>query len=207
MKKNGVVLGLIFGVSLGLVSTAAAFGKSPQKNTKMEVMDTVIIQNGVPGGLFVENLEITATVLDIDYENQTVKLLKPDGFTSQINVGPEAINFNKIKKRDLVKVVIAQGLLVYLESEQSAASADATGSAVALSAAGQKPAGVMLNVTRATGTIIAMDMKAHTAVLQFDNGTTRTFPVRKDIDLNQRKLGEPVVFESARMVAISIEKK
>lgn len=35
---------------------------------------------------------------------------------------------------------------------------------------------------------------------------TETYPVRKDVDLNQHQVGEVVVFELTKMVAISIEK-
>jgi hypothetical protein len=44
------------------------------------------------------------------------------------------------------------------------------------------------------------------ATLAFDDGSTKTFPVRPDIDLGQRSVGEKVVFQVTEMIAISVEK-
>ena len=45
-----------------------------------------------------------------------------------------------------------------------------------------------------------------TVTLAFEDGTTRTFPVRRDVDLGRRQVGEKVLFQIAEMVAISVGK-
>ena len=50
------------------------------------------------------------------------------------------------------------------------------------------------------------DLEEKQATLQFEDGSTRTFPVRSDVDLKQRKIGERVAFRVTEMVAISVEK-
>ena len=42
--------------------------------------------------------------------------------------------------------------------------------------------------------------------VRFNDGSVETFPVRDDIDLSQRKVGEKVVFMVTEMVALSVEK-
>jgi hypothetical protein len=57
-----------------------------------------------------------------------------------------------------------------------------------------------------TATVSAIDQENRTATLAFEDGRTKTFPVRDDIDLSQRKVGEKVVFTVTEMIAISVEK-
>ena len=54
--------------------------------------------------------------------------------------------------------------------------------------------------------MVAIDRTKRTATLRFEDGRTKTFPVRDDIDLSRRKVGEKVVFLVTEMVAISVDK-
>ena len=64
----------------------------------------------------------------------------------------------------------------------------------------------MAETQQYTATITAINLKRHEATLRFPDGTARTFAVRKDVDLNQRKVGEEVAFRVAVAVAISMKK-
>ena len=77
---------------------------------------------------------------------------------------------------------------------------------VALAPKGAKPGGVVAQVTQVTASVVAIDHAKHTATLRFDDGSTKTFPVREDIDLSRHKVGERVVFRVTEMIAISVEK-
>jgi hypothetical protein len=77
---------------------------------------------------------------------------------------------------------------------------------VALAPKGAKPGGLVAQTTRITATVGAIDMKKRTATLRFEDGSTKTFSVRDDIDLSQRKVGEKVVFQVTEMLAIRVEK-
>jgi phage baseplate assembly protein gpV len=46
----------------------------------------------------------------------------------------------------------------------------------------------------------------HKTTLQFPDGTTKTFAVRQDADLTQRKVGDEVVIRATEAVAISVKK-
>jgi hypothetical protein len=61
-------------------------------------------------------------------------------------------------------------------------------------------------VKQVTATVTAIDKTNRTATLRFEDGASETFPVRDDIDLNQRKVGDRVVFRVTEMIAISVEK-
>ena len=64
----------------------------------------------------------------------------------------------------------------------------------------------MANTVQVTAKVKAIDLKHHKATLQFPDGTTKTFAVRKDVDLTQRQVGEKVFIRSTETLAISVEK-
>ena len=55
-------------------------------------------------------------------------------------------------------------------------------------------------------TVKEIDLPNRTVTLEFEDGATRTFPVRSDVDLKPRKAGEKAAFRVTEMVAITVEK-
>jgi hypothetical protein len=53
--------------------------------------------------------------------------------------------------------------------------------------------------------VVAIDEAMRTARLKFDDGSSKTFPVRADIDLSRHQVGEEVVFQITEMIAITVE--
>jgi len=166
---------------------------------------TAAVSEGVPGGVFVNTKEISAKVTAIDSANRKVTLLWPDGGKDTVKVGPEAVNFDQIKKGDMVDVIVTEELVVYLDGE-GASAPDGAAAMVALAPKGEQPAGLVAETVQVTATVTAINPTKRTATLRFEDGTTKTFPVRDDIDLSLRKVGEKVVFLHTEMIAISVEK-
>jgi hypothetical protein len=73
---------------------------------------------------------------------------------------------------------------------------------VALAPKGAKPGGMMASTVQVT----AIDLKHHKASIQLPNGSSKSFDVRPDVDLTQRKVGEEVVLRFTEALAISVEK-
>jgi len=164
-----------------------------------------IIQKGVPGGIFVNTVEITAKVASISYAKRKATLLGPEGKTLTVKAGPEAVNFDQVKIGDMLDIVLTEELVVALDKDGVVAP-DETAGIVALAPKGANPEGVMAGTTRITALIEAVDVSNRTATLLFEDGSTKTVPVRPDIDLSQHKPGEKVVFYITEMVAISLKK-
>ena len=171
----------------------------PQVNT------AIAVQEGVPGGVTVNSVEVTAKVTAIDTKNRKVTLLLPEGDKETVKVPPEAVNFDQISVGDLVKATLTEEVVVYLE-EEGASIPDGYAAGVALAPKGAQPGGVVAEAVKVTATVTAINQTKRTATLRFDNGTMETFPVRDDIDLSKRKVGEKVVFIVTEMVALSVEK-
>jgi hypothetical protein len=163
------------------------------------------VKEGVPGGVFVNTVEVSVKVTAIDTAKRKLTLLLPDGEKTTVKVGPEVVNFDQIRSGDLVTATLTEETVVYLD-EDGASLPDGTAAMVALAPKGAKPGGLVAETTQVTATVVAIDPANRTATLRFADGSTHTFPVRDDIDLGQRKVGEKVVFLVTEMIAISVEK-
>ena len=170
-----------------------------------EASSAVAYKAGVPGGVVVNTLDLTARVEVIDKVNRTATLLREDGSRFTVKVGPEAINFDQVKVGDWVNLTVTEELVVYLNAA-GAPQNDKLAALVALSPKGGKPGGLVAETAQITGTILAIDPANHTATLQLEDGSTKTFPVSKDVDLLKHYVGEQVVFRFTKMMAISVKK-
>jgi len=166
---------------------------------------SVVYKEGVPGGVIVNTVDVSARVTAIDTANRKVTLLGPDEDKFTVKVGPEAVNFDQIRVGDLVNATVTEELVVYLD-EEGASAPDGAAGVVALAPKGAQPGGLMAETTQVSATVTAIDQTNRTATLLFEDGSTKTFPVRDDIDLNRRKVGDKVVFQVTEMIAISVEK-
>lgn len=157
---------------------------------------------GVPGGVIAKTMEINARVTAIDHFNREATLMRSDGKEITVKVGPEAVNFDKIEKGDLVKVTVAEQLVVFVDDEH----ATHIGGSASVVALGAQAGGLVSETREIVATVSKIDHENRTATLLFQDGSAKTFPVRGDIDLSRHKIGEQVVFQITEMVAIDIEK-
>ena len=188
------ILTVVLAALLGFMPCAMAAAAAEDRSV-------VEIEEGVPGGVVVTTLEVSAEVVTIDYFNRNVTLRKPDGETITVNVGPEAVNFDQVVAGDVVKVTIAEEMMVHLDE-----SGAAVGGSAAVATLGAQAGGMVAAIQEIIATVIAINHEERTATLQFQDGSTKTFPVREDIDLSKRQPGEQVVFRFTEMVAVQIEK-
>jgi hypothetical protein len=170
-----------------------------------ETSGAVAYKAGVPGRVVVNTLNLTARVENIDKVNHTATLLREDGSRFTVKLGPGAVNFGQVKVGDWVKLTVTEELVVYLKAA-GAPRNDELAASVVLSPKGAKPGGLVTETEQITGTILAIDPVNHTATLQLEDGSTKTFPVSKDIDLHKHYVGEQVVIRFTKMMAISVEK-
>ena len=201
---KAIVIGCLFLTTAALFFVTAYATTSPPPSP--EGGGAVAYQEGVPGGIIVNTVDLSARVTAIDKDNRKITLLAPDGEKHTVKVGPEAVNFDQIQVGDLVTATVTEELVIFLDEEGAPASEGEAG-VVALAPKGAKPGGLVAQATQIIGTIIEIDQTKRAATLRFDDGTTETFPVRDDIDLSQRKVGERVVFRHTEMIAISVEKQ
>jgi len=194
----------IFALLLSILFTLAACATSTPPPPG-QVNTATSVQEGVPGGVTVNTVEVSAKVTAIDTKNRKATLLLPDGEKETITVPPEAVNFDQVSVGDIVKATLTEEVVVYLD-EEGASVPDAYAAGVELAPKGAQPGGVVAEAVKVTATVTAIDQANRTATVRFDDGTIETLPVRDDIDLSKRKVGEKVVFIVTQMVALSVEK-
>jgi translation elongation factor P/translation initiation factor 5A len=164
-----------------------------------------IYAKGVPGGVVVQTVKVTATVTAIDQAKRKATLLGSDGKKFTVKVGPEAVNFDQIRVGDLIAATLTEKVVVSLD-DKSSPSGEGAAAVVARAPKGDQPGGLAAETIQATAKVVAIDLEKRTTTLRFDDGTTETFPVRNDVDLNRHKVGEQLVFRVTEMIAIWVEK-
>jgi hypothetical protein len=160
---------------------------------------------GVPGGTVVETYDLTATVTEIDASTRKVTLVAKNGKKATVKCGPEVINFEQIRVGDVVKAVLTSELTVAM-ADAADARIQSANQTVALAPKGAKPGAFVTETQQYTARVTGINLKRHQATLLFPDGSKRTFNVRKDVDLKERKVGEEVTFQVAMAMAIAIEK-
>lgn len=161
------------------------------------------VQPGVPGGTFVQTMQMSAEVLAIDAATRTLTV-KSEGREAKLKVGPEAVNFPQIKVGDKIKVAVVEELVVAM-TDPAAAAKDGAAVTVALAPEGAKPGGVTVATGRVTATVVAIDQEKRLATLSFPDGSKKAVKVRPDVDLKLRKVGEQVTITITEAMAISVE--
>jgi hypothetical protein len=153
----------------------------------------------------VETYRLDANVTEIDTSARKVTLVTKEGKKATVKCPPEVVNFDQIHVGDSVRAVVTSELTVAMADASSARVESAT-QTVAVAPKGAKPGAFVTETQQYTATITAINLKKRQATLHFPDGSDRTFNVRKDVDLTQRKVGEQVTFQVAMALAISIQK-
>ena len=166
----------------------------------------VTVEEGVAGLSVVETVDMSAKVIAIDAENRKLKLLRTGGKEITVSVGKEAVNFDQIKVDDMVSVTVAEELIVSV-NKQNVSTEEGAAGMIATAPKGEKPGAIIAETVVVTAKVIEIDQDKHTATIQFKDGETKTIAVRDDIDLSKHKIGEQVVFQITKMIAIKVEKQ
>lgn len=205
MKQN--LLKIAFSLAAAVAGTFALTSCStvgPAEEPLGETTRTTIHKAGQPGGVIVETTTLNATVVGIDATNRAVTVAVPDGRKKVIGCGHEVVNFDQIRVGDRVRATITSELMLALAGE-NVPGVDATLTQAALAAPGEKPGGVMTERQEYTATVTAINQRRREITLRLPDNTTRSFPVRPDIDLTRRKVGEQVAVRVSVAVAIVVE--
>jgi hypothetical protein len=170
-----------------------------------EATSTVETETGVPGGVWVDTYQETATVTAVDPATRKVTLVTPAGKKTVFKAGPQVVNFPQIRVGDQVKATLAEELVVFMATDAPPQSQEAA-TVVKLAPVGAKPGALVADTVQVKAKVTAIDHKKHKATLRFPDGSSKTISVRKDVDLTRRSVGEEVVIRSTEVMAITVEK-
>ena len=195
------IAGLAFAAVL---MTACATDSNDQLSAKAS--ESSVHAEGVAGGVETRVLRITAKVKSIDYKTRKVTLEDDKGNKKTLTIGPDAVNFDQVKKGDQVNIEYMEQLVVFLK-EKGAPNTDGVAMLAGRAPEGDKPAVVMGGTVEMTAVVKELDLDNHTATLQFPTGDLQVLPVRSDVVLKKDMIGSEVVFQATTAVALTVEKR
>jgi len=188
-----------------LILPAAILALASCTTIKPETDTQIKTKPGVPGGEVVQTSTINATVTGIDSAKRKVTLVTKDGKKVTVKAGPEVVNFGQIRVGDQLKATLTEELVVRM-AKPGEKNEDGGAAVVGIAPKGSKPGAMTAETYQVTATVSAIDLKKRKATLLFPDGSLKTFPVRTDVDLTKRKVGEKVVIRTTEVFAILLEK-
>jgi hypothetical protein len=150
---------------------------------------------------------LTATVVDIDYTNRMVTLKDDKGSIMSMQVGPEAVRFNEVKKGDVVQIDYLESVGVVVTSPSDTIATAQGSSTVMVRNKGKKPSGEMVTTDVVTATVVKINAKTRKATLKGPNGNEFVIDVAPDVqNLQNVKKGDQVLVKYTRTLAIDVRK-
>ena len=150
---------------------------------------------------------MTGTVENIDYKTRMVTLSIPDGQAVTMEVGPEAVRFNEVKKGDKVKIDYLVSVAIMVHSpHETIDTAQASGTVIIRNKT-KKPSGMAVQTQVVTATVEKINAKKRTAVLKGPDGNTFPINIAPDVThLENVKKGDQVVVKYTTSVGITVSK-
>ncbi len=200
--KPGTLIRMVLPAALLTLSACTSTTKAPPPPQSSA---SFVYAEGVPGGTYVRTTKATAKVTFIDKEERKITLLNSDGKKTTLTAGPEVRNFNQIRVGDEVHLETAEEMVIHMTGDTAPYPKDGAAAIVALAPVGSKPGILLADTVQFTATVAAIDHAQHKATLRFPDGTSETFPIRPDVDLAKRSVGEQVTIRSTVAAAITVE--
>ncbi|WP_265594059.1 hypothetical protein [Haloferula sp. BvORR071] len=166
---------------------------------------TAKVEQGVPGGEYVQTTRLDATVTAIDYSKRQVGLVSKHGENFVVEADSGVANFNQIHVGDHLAVVLRETLLIRMAKpgEKLDEIAYVTGERARR---GAKPGAKASGTSQYVATVTAIDAKRRKATLKFSDGSSGKFDIREDIDLTKHHTGERVLMRNTQTLAVSMTK-
>jgi arylsulfatase A-like enzyme len=178
----------------------------PVMPTSIEAASFAVYDPGVAGSALVNTIEVSARVTAIDKQKRQATLEGPAGNTFTVKVGPEAVNFDQVSAGDRVNATLTRELVAFV-ADAGTTTGDGAAAVAAHAKKGEQPGGLVAETVQLTGTIVNMDHWKRLVALQFEDGSTETFPVRPDVLMEDYEVGEKVIFQATETIAVDVTKR
>ncbi len=139
----------------------------------------------------------------VDYTNRTVLLDRPDGETLSLKVGPEAVNFNRVKVGDGLMTTTSESFVAYLV--KPGVSPDSITSYLASTAPpDSQPGGVIIRNVDYNAKILVLDYATRLVVLQYGKNQARQIQVGPEVNLPELHVNDDVFIRTTEAIAIAV---
>ena len=151
------------------------------------------------------NMEITATVSEIDLETRLITLTDSQGNPVEFVVGEEASNLAQVSVGDKVIAEYTQQIDVSVISPENIQTEAGNISATVRSEEGDVPAGAILESERMIFFVEDINIEENTFKLKDAEGVVTEYNARNPENLKKAAIGDAVIITVTAMVAISVE--
>jgi hypothetical protein len=144
-----------------------------------------------------------------------VTLRTDDGREVALKAGPEVKNFDQIQKGDKITAEYHEATAIFVRKPEAAAGATGAaqqpgagqGEVLAVAAPGEKPAGVVANVTEITAKVEDIDYGKRLVTLRGPQGNVRTVKLGDRVqNIQGIAKGDDIVVRHTEAVAIAVTK-
>jgi ribosomal 50S subunit-recycling heat shock protein len=178
----------------------SAGGFAAEKSAKMKAADEP------PAWKTSTMAEESATVQAIDQKTRMVTLKGAKGNEVTFKAGDEVRNLAQVHVGDVVNFSYYESLEVRVLKKGEKGPMAGEVATMARAKPGEKPAGAAGSQTTVVAKITAIDMKAKTATLQGEDGTSVTVTPRYPERLKQVKVGDRIAITYTEAVVVNVEK-
>jgi len=187
--------------TLLLIATVMAIAPAAWAQTQVDVQT----MKG-PGHATVKGTtRATATVESIDTANRSVMLKTQHGKEIEVEVGPQARNFDQLKVGDVVTVVYRESLSLSLKKNAGEAASVSEQPSMTRTAKGEKPGGTLGRQMTIVADVVEVHPKNKTVTLKGPKGNTVDLVVEDPEQLANIKKGDQVEAVYTEALAISVE--
>ena len=139
----------------------------------------------------------------IDYTNRTCLLGWPTGETIQFTVGPEYVNFDRVKVGDTFMTTVSKNFVAYLVKGGQLPSS-VTNAVVTTKPQGSQPGAVMIRTVDYHAKILAVDYATHRVLLQYGKDSARQVQAGPGVNLPAVHVNDDVLVRTTEAVAIAV---
>jgi len=186
MKKVMSLVSILL-LSAGLFACAK---KEPPSNLDVKRTNTV---------------QTVAMVEKVNLKERMVTLRSLEGRIFTVHVDEDAVNLPQVRKGDRVEVSYSEILEVRMAEPGEVLNE--SDSYTARAEPGEKPAGVAVNETNITATILELDKANDSAKLKFADGSIASVKVENPENLNKVKVGDTIVITYLEAIEIQVKGK
>lgn len=155
------------------------------------------------GGIVVDTVSITATVVSKDMTKGKITLASDLGGEQTYKVGKDVADISGINVGDQITAVVTEEIAVFVGTVLPDTVKAAGGVVIAPDGSA---AGVVVETMKVTGMVTSVDAKKHKVTFKLGDGSSKTVKVSKDIDLSMLPVGETVTVQAGQGLALSIVK-
>jgi hypothetical protein len=144
-----------------------------------------------------------ATVMAIDYTNRTCLLGWPDGDNINFKVGPEYVNFDRVKVGDTFMTTMSRSFVAYLV-KGGVMPSSVTNIVVQTKPAGSQPGGVMIRNVDYHANVLEVNYATRGVVLRYGVDQARYVVAGPGVNLNLVHVNDDVFIRATEAVAIAV---